>query len=222
MENEKKILEYLKKVELQNQEILRQLKEIRESEKDNAGKLDELVIAISLAKEISTFGFPDIWKTITIKSCPDKETFKAQIADEKIQVVEEAGKVIDRGEFSLNLDENLEADLVLVSVRELGFKLEGGHIRSIKKKAKTFGLIPFSLEIAPLLRLYCREQPIEKINIMTGKPAKLFEEDSGDNPDLVMFCLMDDSVYEYLEITDGRQDALYGPDEFFLFAKPRK
>ncbi len=222
MENSKEILKYLKRIEIQNQEILKQFEELKETAKDSASKLDDLAIALSSAKEISTFGFPDVWQTVTIKNCPDKDTFTARIAEEKIQIVEEASKVISHSEFFISLDKDLEADLVLVSAMELGFAMEGGYLKSIKQKAKTFGLIPFSTEMAPLLRLYCDKQPIEKINIMMGKPAKLFIEDNGNKFSLAMFCLVDDGVYKSLDIVDGRPDALYRPNEYFLFAKPRK
>lgn len=221
MENGEEILRYLKKINEQNASIFKRLKNIEEIMNGmSAEQLEKFINSFSGQQfEIPSFGFPDIWKTTVIKSCSDKEAFKAIAAERKIQIIEDAGKVIDHQEFSILLEEDIEADLVLVSVRELGFN-KGTYLNSIKKRAKKEGLVSFASEMAPLLRLCCREQPVEKI-VIAMPPAKIYEE-GNDKPDLVAFCLRDDGEYESLDIDGAHQHAFYGPDEFFLFVKPRK
>ncbi len=219
MDKEEEMLKWLKKISLQNGLLFKHIHEIERNQDDVVSRLEDFMLEFSSPQlEIHNFGFPEIWQTVTIKSCPSKEAFEKELTLQDTQIIDYAKEVISHSGFSIFLEKDLEADLVLVSVRELGFN-KGTYLNSIKKRAKKAGLVTFTSGTAPLLRLYCRQQPVEKI-IIAMTPAKIYEEDS-DRADPVAFCLRDDGEYESLDIDGAHRHTFYEPDEYFLFVKPR-
>jgi hypothetical protein len=122
-----------------------------------------------------------------------------------------AGEILDKVPCAQN---EVEVDLVITSVADLGFK-EGGFYGDICTRAKDHGLQLCPAEVGPALRLkYVRQTWGEPLAIaMTGVI------DSGGCP--TIFAVMYGNHALRLEGCPGRAESIFNANFRFVFVLPR-
>ena len=128
--------------------------------------------------------------------------------------IEYATQLLQNDDFKV-VGEHRRADLVEVSVRDLGFN---GTTRydKIVERAKELGLEVCPAEVGPQLRLQYTDQPfgeylIVAMNAISGR---------GGGPHV--FVVGRDGDGLWLSTDDGRSDDEWRPDYRFVFLRPRK
>ena len=128
--------------------------------------------------------------------------------------IEYATQLLQNDDFKV-VGEHRRADLVEVSVRDLGFN---GTTRydKIVERAKELGLEVCPAEVGPQLRLQYTDQPfgeylIVAMNAISGR---------GGGPHV--FVVGRDGDGLWLSTDDGRSDDEWSPDDRFVFLRPRK
>ena len=97
------------------------------------------------------------WKTIKLGTLKTADEFRKALKDNGFNISDWANNILGRPAFTAATEE-IEVDLVKVTVGELGFK-KGARRDQIYDRAKELGLELCSPEVGPQLRLQYQDQP---------------------------------------------------------------
>lgn len=155
-----------------------------------------------------------VWKTITLGTHKDLKALKAALKTAKCKVSDYANDLLGKPAFTL-ASEQTEVDLVVRSVKELGFEGNATYAQ-ICAKAVELGLELCPPEVGPQLRLQYKDQPRDEwLRI-------------------AMEAITDSGGYRYvfgvghvggglwLGWGYGDPDYVWSPDFRFVFVLPRK
>lgn len=118
-----------------------------------------------------------VFKTIKLGTgLKAADDFSRALVENGYQASPWAKDIMGRPDFTVAPHE-IEVDLVVVSVGELGFK-EGATRRDIYKRAQELGLAPCPSEVGPQLRLQYKDQPMDEWLLIAMEPIS----DSGGGP----------------------------------------
>jgi hypothetical protein len=98
--------------------------------------------------------FP-IWKTITLGMCKTPDEYRKALKQARISIRDWGNDILDRIAYS---QEEIEVDLVVLSVSELGF-YRSAKYKDLCAKALELGLQLCPAEVGPALRLSYKDQP---------------------------------------------------------------
>ncbi len=155
-----------------------------------------------------------VWKTITLGTHKDQKALMAALKTAKCKVSDYANDLLGKPAFTL-ASEQTEVDLVVSSVKELGFEGNATYAQ-ITARALELGLELCPAEVGPALRLAYNDQPrdewlriaMEAITNSDGGPYIFSVEHGNDELWLSWSC--------------GYPDYVWGPDYRFVFVLPRK
>ena len=125
---------------------------------------------------------------------------------------ESAAEIIGRPAFSLSKAAT-HADLVVVSVTELGFTGEGAAIADIYARARQLGLELCSAEVGPQLRLQYLDQPVGEFLRIAMEPIATY------GGDLVDLTVANGGASLLLIGGDAHADAIVDPSVRFVFVR---
>jgi hypothetical protein len=128
---------------------------------------------------------------------------------------EAAGQIIARPAFKLNTI-RAQADLVVVSVPELGFEGERVAVADIYARARQLGLELCSAEIGAQLRLQYLDQPRGEFLRVAMEPIATY------GGELIDLTVANDGASLSLLGGDAHADALVDPSVRFVFVHPTR
>jgi hypothetical protein len=152
-----------------------------------------------------------VWKTIKLGTgLKTAKDFRRALTDGGYRIGNWGDDILGKPAFTANETET-EADLVVVSVEELGFK-DGATRADIYNRAKELGLELCPSEVGPQLRLQYKDQPkgewlliaMEPIAVSDGRLTVFDVEHVGDG--LWLDC-------------HGRPDRFWGADYRWVFLR---
>ncbi len=157
----------------------------------------------------------DIWKTIKLGTdLKTVDDFRRQINNHGCRIGDWANDILDKPAFTVS-DEEVEVDLVIKSVAELGFP-NGATRAQIYDKAISLGLELCTAEVGPQLRLQHLDQPKGELHRIAMDPIA----DSDD--DLGVFNIGHDVDDCWLGASDGSPVYCWDADVCWIFVRPRK
>lgn len=155
-----------------------------------------------------------VWKTIKFGTYKDLKALKAAFRSAKYRTSDYANDLLDKPAFTL-ASEPTEVDLVVRSVKELGFQGIATYAQ-ICAKAVDLGLQLCPAEVGPLLRLAYKDQPSNEWFRIAMEPI------TGSVGDRCIFRLGHDNSGLWLRWCSGHPDDAWGPIDRFVFVLPRK
>lgn len=164
---------------------------------------------------LSPVVFP-IWKTIKIGTSllRTAEDFRKAIKDREMRISDWASDILGKPAFTVVAQE-IELDLVKLTVRELGFKSEARRDQ-IYERAKQLGLEPCPVEVGPQLRLQYKDQPNDEWILIAMEPI------AGSGGALWVFGVRRYDSELWLDGSFGFPDFFWGPGSRWIFIRPRK
>jgi hypothetical protein len=109
-----------------------------------------------------------IWKTIKLGIHKSADEYRKALKANGFKVSDWANDLLAKSAFSASSEE-IEVELVKVSVAELGFK-NGANRKDIYNRALELGLKLCPNEVGPALRLQYTDQPMEEWLLVAMKP----------------------------------------------------
>jgi len=158
-----------------------------------------------------------IWKTIKLGTNGLKtvdDFCREAIKGCGMKIGDYANDILGKPQFTAAIKE-IEVDLVLVSVAELGFK-GGAKLKDIYARAKELGLELCLNEVGPQLRLQYVDQPKDELLVIGMEPIT----DSDDN--LKLFYVVQNNGSLWLDSDYGYPGGSWGAGVRFVFVLPRK
>jgi hypothetical protein len=154
-----------------------------------------------------------IWKTVTLGLKKSPKDYRKAIEKDGNHIGDYAGQILNKTEVSQT---EVELDLVVVTVGELGFK-DGARRDKIYARAIELGLQICPAEVGPALRLlYKKDQPSSEWLRIAMEPIV----DSGDSPRV--FSVDDDYDDRWLLSAFGNASSFWHADDRWVFVRPRK
>ena len=155
-----------------------------------------------------------VWKRITLGTYKSITALRVALDASRVRVGDSADEILGRPAFPLSKT-NLDVDLVVVRVSELGFN-DATSLGEIHRRAGELGLELCPAEVAPLLRLAYVNQPMgEFLNVAMspiatygGEPVALSVANAGTGPLLIG--------------GEGRPDLLMNERAQFVFVRPAR
>jgi hypothetical protein len=98
--------------------------------------------------------FP-VWKTITLGMCKTPDEYRKALKQARLSIGDWGNDILDRIAYS---QEEIEVDLVVLSVSDLGF-YRSAKYKDLCAKALELGLQLCPAEVGPALRLSYKDQP---------------------------------------------------------------
>ena len=177
-----------------------------------SGQLSQLFTLLGEIEQVLRSTQFQVWKTITLGHYTSPYQYRKALKQVKrkrgIPVIhgEEHEKLLDA---TICSQEEIEVDLVRLTVQELGFK-DGATIRDIIERGRKLGLEVCPAEVGPALRLAYLDQP------------------EGESHLRIAMEPIDEMIYEveylndmYLMRSGARPDRIYH-DHTFVFVRPRR
>jgi hypothetical protein len=157
-----------------------------------------------------------VWKTIKLGTgIKDADGFRVAIKAMGMCVHDYAYDILSEPAFTV-ADEQQEVDLVVVSIRDLGFEKEATQ-QEIYQRALEKGLQLCPNEVGPQLRLQYADQPLNESIVIGMEPI------IGSDHDFKLFRLTHSISGAYLQRNCGYPDGLWNiNDNRFVFVRPRK
>lgn len=155
-----------------------------------------------------------VWKTITLGTHKDLKALKAALKSAKCKVSDYANDLLGKPAFTL-ASEPTEVDLVVRSVKELGFEGNATYAQ-ICAKAVELGLELCPAEVGPALRLAYNDQPRDEWLRIA------MEAITGSGGDRRIFDVGHDGDGLWLDWNGGHPGSVWDPDFRFVFVLPRK
>ena len=156
-----------------------------------------------------------IWKTIKLgtglKSADD---FRQALKGGDFCIGDWANDILGKPAFTA-VSEEIEVDLIVSSVADLGFKNGATH-RDIYKRAQEFGWELCPVEVGPQLRLQYTDQPTGEWLLIAMEPI------SGSGGDLIVFSVERDDSGSWLYGNDGHPAYFWAAGNRWVFVRPRK
>ena len=158
-----------------------------------------------------------IWKSIVIGTRSNVDILKSELLFADCFMGEGASAVMEQKAFKLT-NEEMELDLVNTSVRELGLTKGRYYYSVICSVALEQGLWRSPApDIGPELRLQYMDQPEDEVLRI---PTMAGVTDTFGRPRI--WVVMKHFGMSYLDISSGYPDVHFGPDDRFIFVRPRK
>jgi len=156
-----------------------------------------------------------IWKTIKLGTgLKTADDFRKALKQSGYKIGNWANDILGKPAFATS-EREMEIDLVVVSVAELGFG-EGARRGDIYERAISLGLELCPNEVGPQLRLQYKDQP-------NGEWLRIaMEPISGSDGDLGIFGVGHRGSGLWLVGSDGDPDDFWCDDYRFVFVRPRK
>ncbi len=155
-----------------------------------------------------------VWKTITLGSHKDLKALKAALKSAKCKVSDYANDLLGKPAFTL-ASEQTEVDLVVRSVKELGFEGNATYAQ-ICAKAVELGLELCPAEVGPALRLAYNDQPRDE---WLRIAMEAITDSDGDRS---FFSVGHGNDELWLGWNFGNPVFVWDPDYRFVFVLPRK
>jgi len=157
-----------------------------------------------------------VWKTIKLgtNGLKTADEFRSSLKDNRFKVSDWANDILGKPAFTVATEE-IEIDLVVVSVAELGFK-NGATRENIYARAKERGLDICPNEVGPQLRLQYKDQPKGEWLAVAMEPLRY------SDGDLRLFRVERDGRGLWLGSRYGGSDTVWPADARWVFALPRK
>lgn len=155
---------------------------------------------------------PDIkvWKRIKLGTgLKTADEFRKAIADNDLRIGDWGSDILGKPEFTA-ATEPAEVDLVVMSVKDLGFKRITRY-DAICARAKELGLELCPAEVGPQLRLQYLDQPKNEWLIIAMEAIR------ASNGYLFVFHVEHDDDGRWLDASYGYPDNLWYPDDQFVF-----
>lgn len=115
-----------------------------------------------------------VWKTVTVGEFGDYFRLRNALDEAEIAVGDSADAVLARPSFEISR-KRMEYELVIYSANDLGLKADQASLLQIYERARCAGLQLCVTEIAPILRLAYREQPLNEVIIVAMEARKTYE-----------------------------------------------
>ncbi len=167
-----------------------------------------------------------VFKTIKLGTGPKTaDDFRKAIKDKGMRISDWANDILDRPQFTVATEE-IEVDLVAVSVAGLGFR-DGAKLKDIYARSQELGLQLCPNEVGPQLRLQYADQPKGERFIIGMEPIADLD---GNLRGLFRVGFGGDSLWLSYDYGDfyGDYDNYGYPESFwngyyrFVFVLPRK
>ncbi|OGZ73426.1 MAG: hypothetical protein A2908_04090 [Candidatus Staskawiczbacteria bacterium RIFCSPLOWO2_01_FULL_38_12b] len=156
-----------------------------------------------------------VFKTIKLGTGPtNADGFRCHLKKDNIRIGDYANDIIGKPVFSVATEE-IELDLVVVSVAELGFP-KGAGLKDIYAVAKKRGLELCPNEVGPQLRLQYKDQPKNEWLIIGMEPI------AGSGGALSVFGVEHNGYGFWLNTYYGYPDDVWSEHYRFVFVLPRK
>lgn len=155
---------------------------------ENARKIQRGEMKIDFDKLVNIF---PIWKTIQLGTQKTVNGLQKSITRSGANISDWSKDIMFKPEFTLS-KEKKDVDLVILSVKELGFP-DGATRQQIFDKAQSIGLELCPAEVGPQLRLQYTDQPKGEWLLIAMNPIK----DSDGDPN-VFFVLRHDDGSRWL------------------------
>jgi len=154
----------------------------------------------------------EIWRTIKLGTCKTPDEYRTALKKVHYRIGHWSNDALGKTSCA---QEETEVDLVLLSVKELGFG-NGAYYKDICAKALELGLELCPAEVGPALRLAYKDQP-------RGEWLRVAMEaitDSDGDPRI--FAVVYDSGKLWLDADDGYPEMFWDADDRVVFLRPRK
>lgn len=155
-----------------------------------------------------------IFRTIKLGTCADLTALKVAVNAAGGRISDYANDLLNHRDFTIAAEE-IEVDLVVASVAELGFE-DGATYADICAKAQELGLQICPAEVGPQLRLQYTDQP-------NGEWLRIAMDPIADRDGRrSVFDVVRDRGELWLVWDSGRPDRVWSADDRFVFVLPRK
>ena len=151
------------------------------------------------------------WKTIKLGTLKTADEFRKALKDNGFNISDWANNILGRPAFTAATEE-IEVDLVKVTVGELGFK-KGARRDQIYDRAKELGLELCSPEVGTQLRLQYQDQPNGEWILVAMEPIV----DSGGDPRLFNVVRSDSELW--LSSPWGNPDDFWSAGHQWVFVR---
>jgi len=115
-----------------------------------------------------------IWKTVTIGAFKDYFRLRNALDDADIAVGASADEILARPSFEVSR-KRIDFELVIYSANDLGLTEDRVSQSRIYERARCLGLQLCDTEIAPMLRLAYRDQPLNEVIIVAMEARKTYD-----------------------------------------------
>jgi hypothetical protein len=187
------------------------------------GRADELQNLTPATREScghATVGRKPIWKSVTIGAFKDYFRLRNALDDAEIAVGSSADEILARPSFEISR-KRIDYELVVYSANDLGFEQDRVSQSQIYERARCAGLQLCATEIAPMLRLAYREQPLNEVIIVAMEARKTYE---GEMVVLSLAHFATGAKRKGLMLLggDGRPDTKVSRTMPFVFVRPQE
>jgi len=152
-----------------------------------------------------------IWRTIHLGSFKTVQDLRQALLDASCRIGDWANDLLGQSAFKLVAEET-DADLVVVSVGELGFK-DGATRKEIYERAIQLGLELCPPEIGPQLRLQYKDQPLGEWLLIAMEPI------ADSDGCLDVFDVGHDGDGLWLSSGNGLSDSFWDADDRWVFLR---
>jgi len=156
-----------------------------------------------------------IWRTITLGAPTGVEAYRDALDAAGIKVGVSADEILGRPAFPYATTD-LEVELAIVSVAELGLDAEASSYSEVYARAKRIGLELCPAEVGPRLRLDYRDQPLGEALDIAMEPVATY----GGDPTILALVNFGSGLA--LIGSDGRSCAMVPRSRRFVFALPAR
>jgi len=187
------------------------------------GRADEIQNAVPAAREScspASVGRKPAWKTVTIGVFKDYFRLRNALDEANIAVGTSADEILARPSFEVSR-KRIDYELVSYSANDLGFGEDRVPQSQIYERARCLGLQLSVTEIAPMLRLAYRDQPLNEVIIVAMEPRKTYEGE----PVVLSLAHFATGVRRkglMLLGGDGRPEAKVSASMPFVFVRPQE
>jgi len=156
-----------------------------------------------------------VWKTIKLGTgLKTADDFRRALYDGEFNITGCADDILENPAFTVATEE-IEVDLVKVTVAELGLK-KGARRDQVYERVKEIGLNLCPPEVGPQLRLQYLDQPNEELVLIGIEPI------ADSDGDLNVFNVTRGGLWLRLASSGGNPGSVCFPEHQWVFVLPRK
>lgn len=189
---------------------------------DNARKLlncNEVTVTFGAGNKTAAIAAEvpalQVWRTLKLGTgLKTADDFRKAIGDNDMRLRDEGSDILEKPEFTA-ATEPCEVDLVVMSVKDLGFKGDARYDQ-ICAKAKELGLDLCPAEVGPQLRLQYSDQKRGERLIIAMETIR------GSHGDLGVFSVGHGGSGRWLGAYVGNPDSVWYPNDQFVFVSRKK
>jgi hypothetical protein len=155
-----------------------------------------------------------VWKRITLGSYKSVNALRAALDAARVRIGDSADEILGRPAFLFSKIV-VDADLVVVSVAELGFD-DSTSLADVHRRAGELGLELCPAEVAPLLRLHYANQPTGEFLNVAMRPIPTY------GGELIALSVANGGTGPLLLGGEGRPDLMINGRARFVFVRPAR